>query len=359
MATPQKPKEAKENEVMRKTKKRKDEIFLPGTQTPIYQSNRITNGRFKGFSLLQTRFFVSLIKALQGAVKAEMEGKDWRQLIMFDEMNKDMLRVGIQLSDIARPDQYEEVIEAAKSFLNVNVEVESSFGKGRVKLTNLLTAVDFPVKVNGKSVVYVELYKNVGHEIISIEKNFNGQPIKFTKYFFETAIAAKSKYTAKMYMLISSWKSKGGLFTTLDNLRGILGMGEEEYTNYNDFKRFVLKPVQKDLEKKADCWFNCAAKDFEKKDGRKVVGLSIKIITPDLEEKERERADYVRQLLRMHAFFKDAHIVEIQPIFREGADYQGILFKIQDLMQFLKENKETIGNTQAYIVRSLLNEFCT
>jgi hypothetical protein len=356
MATPQKPK--KVEGIIKTTKKRKDEIFLPGTQTPIYQSNRITNGRFKGFSLLQTRFFVSLIKSLQEAIKTEMEGKDWRQLILFDEMNKDMLRVGIQLSDIARPDQYQEVVEAAKSFLNVNVEIESTLGKGRVKLANLLTAVDFPIKVNGKSVVYVEMYKNVGHEIISIEKNFNGRPIKFTRYFFETAIGAKSKYTAKMYMLISSWKSKGGFVTTLENLRATLGLGEEEYTNYNDFKRFVLKPIQKDLEKQSDCWFNCAAKDFEKKEGRKVVGLSIKIITPDVEEKGKERADYVKQLLRMHASFKDVHIAEIQPIFQEGADYQNILFKVQDLVQAIKQGGSTIANPQAYIVKSLLNEFC-
>lgn len=342
---------------IRKTKKRKDEILLPGTQTVIYQSNRITNGRFKGFSLLQIRFFVSILKALQGAIKAEMDGNDWQQLALFGEANKDMLRIGVQLSDIARADQYHDVIEAAKTFLNINVEVESALGKGRLKLTNLLTAVDFPIKVNGKSVVYIEMYKNVAQEIISIEKNLNGGPIKFTRYFFETAIAAKSKYTAKMYMLISSWKAKGGFFTTLSDLRATLGLGEEEYANYNDFKRFVLKPIQKDLEKKSDCWFNCAVRDFEKKNGRKVVALNFKIITPDLEEKDNSKADYVRQLLRMHAFFKDAHIAEIRPIFLAGADYQKIMFKVQELVRHVNENRSTIGNTQAYIVRSLLNEF--
>ena len=240
--------------------------------------------------------------------------------------------------------------------MDVNVEMESK-NKKRTIFTKLITKVDTPKKVGGKSVIFIDLYKDTAKQLITFEQNMLGRPVQFTKYFFETAMGAKSKYGAKMYMILSSWKSKGGFRITLDDLRAQLGLDESEYQNYSDFKRFVLKPVQKDLEKKADCWFNCSAKDFETKDGKRVVALNFKIIVPELEEERDSKMNHLKFLLKNHAQFNDIDMKSLQPVFAACTDIPALLAKVIELISYCNDRENNVGNKQAYITRSLMNEF--
>ena len=97
--------------IIKKTAKRKDEIVLPGNNY-IVQSNSITNGRFPDFNVYHIKIFVSMIKQLQTAIQADMDGKEWQQLGLFEEINNDYIKIAIPLSDISTPQCYKEVYEA-------------------------------------------------------------------------------------------------------------------------------------------------------------------------------------------------------------------------------------------------------
>lgn len=91
---------------------------------------------------------------------------------------------------------------------------------------------------------------------------------------------ATNKYTYKLYMIISSWKQKGGFKISVEELKTQLGIHPNEYQLYKEFKRRVLVPVQNDLEFRSDCWFNCAKAGFEQRNERKVTYLNFKIMFP-------------------------------------------------------------------------------
>jgi hypothetical protein len=346
----------KETPKKKYSQKRKDEIILPGSNY-IYQSNRITNGRFPDFNVYHVKIFVCLIKQLQFAIQADMDGKAWQQLGLFEEVDSTSLRIPIPLSEISSHQNYKEVYDAFEYIRTIPYQIESPYKKGYLTNTGLIDEYDTPVKENGKSIVYLKIKKNIANDLVTIAKNESGKPISFTRYLYDVVMNSRSKHTWKIYTLISSWKSKGGFQISLTRFREMLGMGADEYPNYSDFKRFVLMPAQKELDHKADCWFNCSDKEFEEREGKKVVGLRFKVISPDLEEVASLKREQANNLLRMNFGFKPADLEAISGIFTPEADYGAILNKIFDLIEYVKLNAKEIDDPKRYIIVSLVKTF--
>lgn len=351
-----------QKDIIKQTKKRKDTIILPGA-TEIYQSNRITNARFRGFNNLHTKILIHTIKQLQDAIKMSMSGGDWRQMDMFNNNSEGVYRIPLYLSEIDRPDKYKDVVQAGMELQTLQVKLKSTIdNKVFNTRAGLFARWHEPIKVNGKSVVYIDILKDVAAEIIEIDKRLDGKPVLFTKYLYEVAMSSRSKYTAKMYMILSSWKTKGGFRITLNELRQQLGIEENEYVEFKNFKTRILIPVQKDLEKKSDCWFNCRMADFEVRENRKVIALNFKIITPEFEKESQKKIDYIRNLLHMHFGFENSHLRHIAPIFDNFTidRYNAICEKIMDLKRAIDQSKGTksaIHDVASYMSTSLLNEF--
>ena len=55
----------------------------------------------------------------------------------------------------------------------------------------------------------------------------------FTQFIKEIAFNASSKYTIRLYMLISSWKNKGGFSIDMGKFRKWLKL-ENKYNDYKD-----------------------------------------------------------------------------------------------------------------------------
>jgi hypothetical protein len=340
----------------------KNQIILPGTTTTIYQPNRVTNARYRGFTLIQSKVFVSLIKQLQIAIRLDMEGKNWQQLDIFDSPDKRLFKVGIPLADIGKPVQYKEISESCQALTRLSIKIQPP--AGYTSIATLAARVDIPVKERGRSIVYIYMLREVGEQLIKIDKSLNGNPEKFTRYIYEVAMRSKNKYTAKVYQIISSWKARGGLRVSYKAFREQLGIEENEYPEYSDFKRRVLIPVQEELENKADCWFLCNARGFVEREGKKVVRLNFKIITAAHAEDNNFRAENIRHLLRNHVEgFEDTHIERLSPIFTGRLDYQAVQLKLLSLKDWLEKNRgrdangSAINDIASWVCTSLLNEF--
>ncbi len=340
----------------------KNQIILPGTTTTIYQPNRVTNAKYRGFTLIQTKVFVSLIKQLQKAIRLDMEGKNWQQLDIFESPDKRLFKVGIPLADIGKPVQYREIAESCQALTRLSVKIQPPIGY--TSIATLAARVDIPVKERGRSIIYIYLLREVGEQLIKIDKSTGGYPEKFTHYIYEVAMRSKNKYTAKLYQIISSWKARGGVRVTYQSLREQLGIEGSEYTEYSDFKRRVLAPAQKELENKADCWFDCNAKGFEEREGKKVVRLNFKIITPAHTEENNIRSENIKHLLRSYVEgFGERHIEKLSPIFTVRLDYHAVQLKLLELKDWLEKNRgrdangAAINDVASWVCASLLNEF--
>jgi hypothetical protein len=98
---------------------------------------------------------------------------------------------------------------------------------------------------------------------------------RFTTYRLQEAIQLKSSFSIRMLELLRQYEKMGERTFELRKLRDLLGVEEDQYKLYADFKRRVILPAQKELAKKTNLAF-----DFEElKSGHAVDRLRIIIRT--------------------------------------------------------------------------------
>ena len=327
----------------------------------LFQSNRITNGKWRGLTTIQSRILVVILSQLQDAILMSMKGVEFsQQLALFTEQNDGLLQIGVPLREICRPDQYKYIHSQADELMSVKLYLKSGEGTEKYNtIINVFHRFDIPELENGIKVMKVYLNKDSARKLIEVERNQNGVPINYTKYLKKVGLTAKNKYTYKLYMIIASWRAKGGFRISLNELREQLGIGEGQYKLFADFKRYVLLPVQEELKKNADCWFNCAEKGFFEEDQRtgKVLYINFKVITKKVSEQNAEYADHVRHLLKTHAGFKEEQMSNIQYLFHESTDYEQLTLRVAELLTYVRDPQNQVKNPVGYIIQSLYNEF--
>jgi Initiator Replication protein len=345
------------NQKVHVTRKKKKLVLLPAIKNYVYQPNRVTNAVYD-YSLIQERLFNAVMFYLQGNIKERMSGVQYQQLSLFRKApNNDVYTLNIPLKEISTPQNYEHVKSSIKQLASVVVEipfVDESTKKEMMRYTGLIRA-NLPKDGERTSFIEIEIEKRVAKLLIEIDLNKNGQPVNYTRFVYEIAQNATSKYTSRIYKLICSWKKKGGFTMSLDEFRQWLGI-EEKYKYYNDIRKHILVPVQEELFEKADCWFNCSDKDFAIKNGNSVTHLNFKVITPELIEDAGKKVDYIINLLKTYFYFTDANIDEIRGVL-DAAVIQALLTKVLFLKEHIDTNRTKITDIPRYVIKTLLNEF--
>ena len=339
------------------TKKKKKVVILPALRDYIIQPNRITNAVYD-YNLIQERLFNCVMYYLQEAVQHQLKGESFKQLTIWQfSKENSSIRLLIPLKEISSHQNYDYVKQAIKQLASIVVEVPYYNEEKKAQwlyITGLLKA-KIPEINNYSSNVEIYIENEVAKFLIEIEKNANGQPIQYTRYIYQIAQAATNKYTSRIYKKISSYKQKGGFTISIEEFRKWLCI-ENSHKNFSQIKQKILIPVQEELYEKADCWFNCKVHDFTTKKGKKVTHLNFKIITPDLIELDKQKKDYILNMLRMHFGFEEKHFKQIEPIFSK-ADNVTILEKIGSLREYCMDNSSKITDITGYTVKALLNKF--
>ena len=95
----------------------------------------------------------------------------------------------------------------------------------------------------------------------------------FTCSRLDMLLNFKSQYTMRIYNLLKQYEGLGERQIEVDFLREILGLRENQYKRYNDFKKDILLSTQKELAKKSDIYF-----EFDEiKYGRRVGAIHFRI----------------------------------------------------------------------------------
>lgn len=346
------------NKETKRTKKRKTEIQLPAVKDYLMQSNTVTNA-INDFTLYQERIFNAIIFHLQEPINLDKNGQSYKQLSLFQA---DSVIIQIPLKEISEPRNYPVVKKAIKDMSTSPVQFSYIDEKGKpMEYTSGLFSATMPTSGNGGGYITVKFDAVVADLLIKIQKDAKGNPIQYTKYMYQIAQSVNTPYASKIYKLISSWKKKGGFYISRKDLYKRLGIKEGKYEDNSDFMRRVILPAHEQLYEKADCWFNCKAKDFVKREGDKprgkVLGFNFKVITPEFEELEDRKIEQICSVLRTHFSFKDADITEVAKIFDgETFNYERIMNKILELSDKLSEDR-SIVNKNRYVLTALMNEF--
>lgn len=117
-----------------------------------------------------------------------------------------------------------------------------------------------------KGFVTLEVNRNLAPYLIDLKK-------QFTQYSLQEVIQFKSIYSMRIYQILNQWVYKGSVECTIDKLRFMLSIEENEYKLYGDFKRKVLEVAYKEINKNSVLKYTYK----ELKTGRKVTSILFTI----------------------------------------------------------------------------------
>lgn len=222
-------------------------------------------------STQQIRILVGMMQSIQDGVQKMFEqGKldGHGQLLLFPEMQDDHVNVEFKFSDVTeRPDAYPDVQNIAEKFMHMVFSYEDKEA-GEVTLKHFVDEVTYPKKGSKRDRIVFSFTRKQAQTVF----NFT----RYSRYMFSVASRAKSKHTARIYMLITSargFERDGeGMFhwyVGYEELRRMLGCDEKDERGhwhrkrlkpYKHFKAYVLRTAESELKAladngKSDCWF--------------------------------------------------------------------------------------------------------
>lgn len=332
-------------------------VKLPDNPTWLKQPNVVTL-MAADFKTIQIRVLIAVIEKIQNAVEQSVvyfeKNKNtipYEQLTLFQEPS-DRIRLDIQYKDLGvSPDQYKEVKAMIKKLISIPVEFDTKdpiTGEETWVITGLFTKANIPKTPYSRS-FSIEMDKEVAKVFVNVDKGF-------TRYIKEIACSAQSRYTIRMYMLISSWKEKGGFSMYTDKLRKFLVLGDK-YKDFKDLYKRVLRPVYEDLFEKADCWFEMA--EVYRTGETQPYKVNFKVVKSALTKKEEEflksQQQQIKNMLALHFQMKDEHLKQIIPLITLS-NSQAVMQKMMYLKSYLEDNWKYVKNIPEYALTSILRE---
>lgn len=341
---------------MKKQQKKTSTAELTGIV--ITQSNRVTSAKYD-YSLMQERVLNMVMYHLQVYVKQVMDGKRVHQLDLFSQQSPTHL-IDLPLYYITTPDHYNDVRSVCEKMATIPVAMIDNERKTRI-VTGLISSVKTEFKdLQRVNRICLEMRTDVITMLLQMDRNHRDQPSQYTQYLLSVAMNAKNKYTAKIYKFLCSWKVKGGCRVSLQEFRDYLQLPDTTYKNFADLKRFVLVPVQKELQNGADLWFNCASSGFEereKSNKKKVAYLNFKIIVPVSEEFVKNKITAFMWALQATFRCSPKERQQVLPLLNKDTDWE-LLNEVTDRC-YIYAQENTVDYLPAYVIRSIINALKT
>jgi plasmid replication initiation protein len=225
----------------------------------VTQSNHLVEARYN-LSLGEQRLILAMI------AKIQPDDEDFKPY-----------RISIgELADflcIAKGSAYHECKKITKSLLGRVLEITET---GRLLQTHWVSSADY---IDGTGMVNLSFDPLLKPYLLQLKGNF-------TSCKFEILLSFKSQYTMRMYTLLKQYERLKEREIELGQLREMLGLRNTQYEYYNDFKRTILEPSQKELAGKADFYF-----EFDEiKYGRRVGAIRFRIFTKKPIESTSDKA---------------------------------------------------------------------
>ncbi|OUB29815.1 initiator RepB protein [Bacillus thuringiensis serovar yunnanensis] len=181
---------------------------------------------------------------------------------------------------------------------------------------------------------------------------------KFTSYRLANVVKLKSTYAIRIYELLKQYEDLKERTISLENLRYYLD-AMDVYPNYANFKQRVLKPSQKELEKKTDISF-----EFEEiKIGRKVQ--KIRFIIRSQKKKDNDLVRFEKKLdqfqqpntfeQKIKRFEERCKEKVFPKVFEKWAAHKEIVLEIIEDIRFRSDIESPIGYVE-FILNSRLKE---
>lgn len=170
---------------------------------------------------------------------------------------------------------------------------------------------------------------------------------RFTKLDLEQVIKFNSHYSCRIYELLKQYERIGSRIFTIEELRIMFCIEDNEYPLYADFKRRVIIQSQKEINKKTDIHFEIE----QIKTGRKVTQLKFIIKTNS--KILKDDAKYIEEIKNI--FDEDITAANAEKIYRAANKNMDIIKEKYILLQQQKDIKNVVG----WIIKAIKEDYKT
>jgi hypothetical protein len=329
-------------------------VKLPDNVTWLKQPNLITLMSCD-LSKMQMRAVVVLIEALQEDINRKLSGAPYSQLFLFKDEDKDrVVKVSIPIRNFGvKPYSYPDLREAIKNLAKIPVEIDINHPEtGAATFNTTLLSAIIPIEGSQRKNVIFRIEREVAKCLVQIDIPNN---LGYTKYVKEIALNARSKYTIRMYMLIASWRDKGGFSMDVGKFKHWLQIEDTEYPDWKDIEKRVLKTAEEELHEKADCWFHYSPVYDQDVSLQTPYRIDFKVIRTAKEEDVKLLTNMKQSLynvfINLHLSSKQASEI------RNKINIENYMFvrdKVFDLYSYIQSNISTIRTIPEYFYSSMM-----
>jgi hypothetical protein len=309
------------------------------------------------YSVNHLKVLITLIDKLQPYINKSINCSQhqYEYFDLFKDSEKDShIRIKIPIKDFGIPSgSYAKFRQALLSIASVPVEFDTTdpvTGREMWGYSGFFTAYMHKEKYNRE--VHIVIHKDIAKKVIFALTGY-------TQYYKEIALSSSNKYTPRIYMLISSWKGKGGFSIRYEKFRKILGLGDK-YKDYWGLYKRIIRPVYKELFENADIWFE-VAEIYDDISDKTPSLLSFKIIRGTMTAHEEEllkvQSSNLVNMWARHLHLKNGQLEDALK-FVTLENLHEVQIKTMDLHLYLKEHINEISNPANYCFKSLMNTLC-
>jgi len=288
----------------------------------IIQPNIVTTAKYD-YTSMQKNILYQVVSQLQEKMTA-------------DKMNRDLFGsyyLDVPIAEIAGNKNHTKVYEAAEELIGKKFQYnwKKENGKEGRTTSGLVSSV-----THEKNAKHIRI--NIPEEIVPVLL-YIGEG--FTKYQKTIAITLKSVHAKRMYELCNRWRDLGGFRCSLDEFRDMMSL-EDKYPKLSMLKARVLDAAKKELEERADVYFEYS---LEKKDSRQFNLVTFKIFQRGIEkEQEILRDDKMLVIYNMLSISypntKNSKAKDLTELIAEHEDSGKIYLRFNALRNELKEGKK-------------------
>ena len=183
---------------------------------------------------------------------------------------------------------------------------------------------------------------------------------RFTKYYLKHVIQMDHSYSIRFYELLKQYESIGYRYFELNELMNTLGIEQDEYKLYADFKKRIIKPVKVEFDKKYHNEELDITFEFEEyKKVRKVIGLRFDILKPPYQKLPKPQPNTPKEKSPDSELLND--LLEMKVSKRQANSL--IKKYAPDIIQRnieLTKNRaanEMIDNVPAFLIQAIKNDY--
>ncbi|MCY6356197.1 replication initiation protein [Clostridium sp. ZS2-4] len=282
-------------------RKRKNSELVVKSNTLIEASYRLTSG--------EQRIILTLVSVIK---PEDEEFKKYRFKV------KDFCR----MLEIKNNRLYKDIKDITKDLMRKVFTIKKE--KSTLQIS-WLSSVEY---IEGEGIVELEFSPKLKPYLLQLKN-------RFTSYELKDILQLKSSYSFRIYELLKQYEKIGSRTFNVEELKDILGIDENTYPLYADFKRRVIIQSQKEINKKTDIHFEIE----QIKTGRKVTELKFIIKTnPNI---LKDDAKYIEEIKNI--FDEDITTVNAEKIYRAANKNMDIIKEKYLLLQQQKDIKNVVG----------------